>query len=133
MLAHLHKTRSLPRSVQILYSFKSVSQDVNKILFLDRLMSIAAANKDKVMLELYNTGIATIEKEDAGMAGQDHFRFSSRRMDFDDLVRALGPFEERPGVVFYICGPPAMTDQFTQFLRQQEGIDDSQVKCEKWW
>lgn len=35
--------------------------------------------------------------------------------------------------VTYVCGPPAMTDQFVDGLRGVDGVHPGDVCCEKWW
>lgn len=56
-----------------------------------------------------------------------------RRIKHEDLMEALGPVEERKGVVVYICGPPGMTDEFVKVMSRAEGIERERVLCEKWW
>ena len=56
-----------------------------------------------------------------------------RRMTEEDLVDALGPLNERNGVVAYVCGPPAMTDWAVDTLETTEGMENRRVFCEKWW
>ena len=35
--------------------------------------------------------------------------------------------------VVYICGPPAMTDEIVRRLKEEEGMEERRVLCEKWW
>jgi len=55
------------------------------------------------------------------------------RMEQKNLIEALGPVEERKGVVAYVCGPPEMTDWAVQELADAEGVEKERVLCEKWW
>jgi Na+-transporting NADH:ubiquinone oxidoreductase subunit NqrF len=41
--------------------------------------------------------------------------------------------EQRPFSVFYVCGPPDMTDSIVQQLKDTDGVVPEQVFCEKWW
>ena len=50
-----------------------------------------------------------------------------------DLEEALGPVEEREGVVVYVCGPPGMTDWAVAKLKGAVGMRSERVLCEKWW
>jgi hypothetical protein len=56
-----------------------------------------------------------------------------RRIQGHDLDEALGPEERRGTVVVYVCGLPAMTDQFVEWFKKQRGMEERRVLCEKWW
>lgn len=63
--------------------------------------------------------------------------FLSRRMTVDDVTDAVGrdPADRRFAVV-YICGVPAMTDEFVKELTDPKGsvaMEPHRVLCEKWW
>jgi NAD(P)H-flavin reductase len=56
------------------------------------------------------------------------------RIGKDDLEAALGKDRGvRQATLAYVCGPPAMTDQFVDFLSSRDGMDKRKVLCEKWW
>lgn len=40
---------------------------------------------------------------------------------------------QRGQSVYYVCGPPGMTDEVVQYLQKQESIAPECVLCEKWW
>ena len=109
--------------------------DPQRILFLPRLMDLVAAVADpKVTLNLYLTGTG-----DEGRI--EHGRFPNRtfasRITKTDLVRAIDGYQDdsagRAETLCYVCGPPAMTDEFVEFLSQQKGMAQERVLCEKWW
>ncbi|ETI26387.1 hypothetical protein G647_03164 [Cladophialophora carrionii CBS 160.54] len=56
-----------------------------------------------------------------------------RRIQEHDLEEALGPEDRRDTVIVYVCGLPAMTDQFVAWFRTQRGMEEKRVLCEKWW
>ena len=56
-----------------------------------------------------------------------------RRMEVADLLEAIGPVQERMGIVAYVCGPPMMTDWAVNVLSKAEGMEKKRVLCEKWW
>jgi NAD(P)H-flavin reductase len=56
-----------------------------------------------------------------------------RRFEEMDLLDAIGPVENRGGVVAYVCGPPPMTDWAVSVLKGAEGMQSDRVLCEKWW
>lgn len=56
-----------------------------------------------------------------------------RRIGREDLMEALGPVEQRKGVVVYVCGPARMTDEFVEVMGRAEGMEAGRVFCEKWW
>ena len=69
---------------------------------------------------------------DREFLGQHH-SIEYRRFEATDLEAALGPAEERDGVVAYVCGPPLMSDWAVGVLDRSKGMDQKRVLCEKWW
>jgi hypothetical protein len=49
------------------------------------------------------------------------------------LSSAIGNKEEAKATVFYVCGPPDMTDEVVAFLKEQQNVVPEHVLCEKWW
>jgi NAD(P)H-flavin reductase len=45
----------------------------------------------------------------------------------------VGNKVEAKSTVFYVCGPPDMTDEIVEFLKAQDAVDPDKVLCEKWW
>lgn len=70
-------------------------------------------------------------KWDTDYIGNSNIEF--RLFEQQDLEIALGPVEERKGIVAYVCGPPAMTDWAVSVLRRSKGMEEERVLCEKWW
>jgi hypothetical protein len=60
----------------------------------------------------------------------------SRRVAIDDVTAVIGTSEDevRSSLV-YICGPPAMTDEFHAALTSGDGfaMDVNRIMAEKWW
>lgn len=135
----------------------------DQILFMDRIASILAPDTPtagvgrglKGRLRLFLTGTGT----DEGGGGEGTVSFSrrgnnnvegngvegkkgvvpflSRRMTVDDVTDAVGrdPADRRFAVV-YVCGVPAMTDEFVRELTDPKGtvaMEPHRVLCEKWW
>ena len=136
ILGHLIRSTSRPKEIHFVYGTKAEAEmDPQRILFLTRLMDLVAAVADRnVTLNLYLTGTG-----DEGRI--EHGRFPNRtyasRITQKDLVRAIDGYQDdhdgRAGTHCYVCGPPAMTDEFVEFLSQQKGIARERVLCEKWW
>lgn len=57
----------------------------------------------------------------------------THRIDDLALSSAIGNKTEAKSTVFYVCGPPNMTDEFVKFLKEQDSVDPDRVLCEKWW
>ena len=99
---------------------------------------VAAAADANITLSLFLTGTGEEGKIEHGKFPNRTF---ARRISEADLVRALdgykanlyGAEHDRQGTVCYICGPQKMTDEFVNFLRQQPGMAEERVLCEKWW
>ncbi|KAF2703976.1 hypothetical protein K504DRAFT_391407 [Pleomassaria siparia CBS 279.74] len=58
---------------------------------------------------------------------------SPNRMAALDVSINVGTKDEQRKSVFYVCGPPDMTDEITKFLGRQHDVDKARVLCEKWW
>jgi hypothetical protein len=89
------------------------------------------------------SGAFAVER-DGGEGGQDggvlkcdqgriEVPFLRRRMTVRDVEEAIG--DDKEVSVVYICGVPAMTDEFVQALVSPEGfgMDKNRVLFEKWW
>ncbi|KAF2764610.1 hypothetical protein EJ03DRAFT_331719 [Teratosphaeria nubilosa] len=136
----LIKSSARPKEIHFLYGTKAGPEvDPKTILFLPRLMDlIAIADSKDVTLRLFLTGTGDVGRIENGKLLNLTF---ARRMNADDLVNALDGFKnaslgaqyDRAGALCYVCGPQKMTDETVDFLRQQEGMTDDRVLCEKWW
>jgi NAD(P)H-flavin reductase len=129
--SHLHQKDQMPAEVRFLYTVRQpeAGQD---ILFLSRLHSIAQSLPTKQFrLQLHLTGAPPSPMADVPIVPRATVHH--RRVIHSDLLEALGKAEDRAGVVCYICGPPAITDDFVSVLRQAEGMEEERVLCEKWW
>jgi hypothetical protein len=124
-------------------------------LFLSRLSSIFQSfglknsrqdEEEKGRLELYLTGgyagclissnvskNSVDEKEDLKVENATSYTYF-RRIKDDDLQRAVGPDKQaRESSLYYVCGPPEMTDCIVEYIRKQDSVDPERVLCEKWW
>lgn len=119
-----------PARAVFFYSTKVDDEEVDpkKIPFLDRLKRYESDLGDRLSLTLFITG--EYEKLDEPEELPWHL---TRRMQKDDLDRALGDVEKRKRTLCYVCGPPAMTDEFVQYLSDLDGLNSSRVLCERWW
>jgi len=129
----------MPREVHFLYTTKpppaaNSKLKAKEILFLDRLMALAASSstaKSSIHLQLYLTDDSgtKAEFELPSFPGVIHHRRIARA----DLAAAAGSPSEAERTVMYVCGPARMTDEFVEFLRGVEGMNERRVLCEKWW
>lgn len=126
------------RNVRVLYATRRIAEE--EVLFEDRLSAMAEKYKvghagDKLtevnfqftMFESSGRSAKSEEKK-SGVTTKEY-----RRITHDDLIAAMGPEKERANTLVYICGPPAMTDDFVAFLQKLPGMDEARVLCEKWW
>ncbi|KAK6437265.1 hypothetical protein LTR95_006547 [Oleoguttula sp. CCFEE 5521] len=135
MLSHVMQLPQAerPAEVEVVYSTKP-AEPVEKTLFLPRLRSLLEKAEDAggLRVSLFLTGGAKVE------IGEVLERTFHRRLTRDDLLNALDGdgkrgAQGRKGTVVYVCGMPAMTDDFVGFLTRQEGMAPERVLCEKWW
>lgn len=134
IFAHLMSLERRPKKVRFVYGTKVEEGTIKaeRILFLNRLMELIEKQGDiNVQLDLFLT--ATSQKEIDGAADlPEHVK--AGRIEKDGLEAAIGEDRSvRQATVAYICGPPAMTDQFVEFLSSRDGMDKRKVLCEKWW
>ena len=127
---------------------------ITEILFLSRLSSIfqsfglknSRQDEERGRLELYLTGGYTRrlissnvsknsvgEKEDLKVENMTSYTYF-RRIKDDDLQSAVGfDKQARESSLYYVCGPPEMTDRIVEYIRKQYSVDPERVLCEKWW
>lgn len=140
IFSHLISATRRPREIHFLYSTKLGSViDPQRILFLPRLMDLISAAADpNVTLRLFLTDVC-----DNWIPELDRFPNNTfiRRIETHDLLAAVDGYQKRlctqgyirEKTVCYVCGPAKMTDDIVKFLKDQEGISEDRVLCEKWW
>lgn len=148
ILSHLHQhPEQMPRIVKLLYSGRGgPSGSLGSMLFLDRLRKLfAQKSSSNRSFEIFCTAPDVINAQserEANMASNsDKMKVASmhleriwfRRMSEEDLLKALGPVENRRDSVAYVCGPPTMTDWAVDRLKAANGMRERNVLCEKWW
>lgn len=132
------------RSIKVLYTTRPLTEKLGDILFYDRIRRLISANPSaERSLDLYLTGFPSAEEREKGgvrkealgreKSGSEGVSIHHRRITHEDLISALGPVEERRGVVAYVCGPARMTDEFVDVLQGADGMIEERVLCEKWW
>ncbi|KAI0124345.1 NADH-cytochrome b-5 reductase [Xylariales sp. AK1849] len=135
MLSALAEKGDCTFEVQFLYSMKDPGdkRQATKMLFLERLTSIFGGGKVNGDLKLFLTG----GTEGQGIIACDEVElpFQGRRMTISDLQAAVGEPVDRHFTVVYVCGLPAMTDDFVKELTAPNGLDMAPhtVLREKWW
>ncbi|RYP50636.1 hypothetical protein DL769_010924 [Monosporascus sp. CRB-8-3] len=132
------KPDSAPFEVEFLYSMRDPGREHRKaerMLFLDRIVSVFAEGRLKGRLRLFLTGGDEAEGDIplSGAAGYGKVHFRGRRMTADDVATAVGA--DRRFAVVYVCGVPTMTDGFVRRLTDPAGLamEPHRVLCEKWW
>ncbi|KAI1172296.1 hypothetical protein F4777DRAFT_519173 [Nemania sp. FL0916] len=142
-------------------------RDAKRMLFLERIARVFRRGAVKGRLELFLTGGPENTGEGEGKGGESSdggdegervivcdggdgdddedssgpfpIPFYARRCTVEqDVASAVGstPTERRFAVV-YVCGPPAMTDEFVAKLTDPGdgglAMEPHRVLCEKWW
>lgn len=143
-----------PLHIRFLYSTQIPAPSVpdektlDQILFLSRLLNIVQRTRTiskrpaniKLDLDLYLTNLssptaATQASEILNKVTDDSnvsndsplIRVHGQRINKDDLDAK----PQQEDIVYYICGPPPMTDEFVQYLEPVVGKE--RVLYEKWW
>ncbi|KAE8383547.1 hypothetical protein BDV26DRAFT_92416 [Aspergillus bertholletiae] len=138
-----------PFTIHFLYSTKFPSQEaaattssesvLDQILFLSRLRQIirsqSQSHRLRITLDLFATNLR--DASSPRLREQpDDLNIHPRRINQDDLRTALtGPNGgiQPEETVCYMCGPPAMTDEFVATLQGLMGDGSDRVFFEKWW
>ncbi|KAK7514771.1 hypothetical protein IWZ03DRAFT_395174 [Phyllosticta citriasiana] len=148
ILTHLHQTNALSH-LRVRFVYATKAPPAGAVLFLDRLLRIAAHAPNSFELKLCVTGQAEhVERVAAQVqqAGLSNVEVLRRRVGSGDVLTFVGAqdetetdgvgaevLEERCGTVAYVCGPQRMTDEFVGLLGGVEGLGKERVLCEKWW
>jgi NAD(P)H-flavin reductase len=138
IVSHLAEQADVELEVEVLYSFRDPGgeREAEGMLFVERLASIFAREKLRGELKLFLTrsdGPRSPNGPDYVACNEVEVPFQSRRIGPDDLTAAVG--QAMSAVVVYVCGVPAMTDHFVQYLTSKDGpaMEPARVLFEKWW
>jgi predicted ferric reductase len=128
--------------VKFLYTTKTPSGGrMDEILFYERIKETMSELNMRENFQLFLTppnsfsplSPASTKDREVDSQNQEGVTINKRRITHADLLSALGPVEERAGVVCYICGVPRMTDEFVKVVKEAEGMEEGNVLCERWW
>lgn len=121
---------------------------LDQILFLSRLRNILQRTRTitkrpaniKLDLDLFLTNLSSpaaaaqageilnkVTDDDSVSDSRPLIRVHGQRISNDDLDGE----PQQEDTVYYICGPPSMTDEFVQYLEPVVGKE--RVLYEKWW
>lgn len=124
--------------VEVLYSSKDPGGDraADGMLFVERIANIFAGEKLRGNLKLFLTrseGAQAADGPDYVACNEVEVPFQPRRITPDDVTAAVG--QDASAAVVYICGVPAMTDQFVAYMTSKEGpcMEPARVLFERWW
>ncbi|CAO2657768.1 Nn.00g038940.m01.CDS01 [Neocucurbitaria sp. VM-36] len=141
--------------VRLLYSTKVPSRetDQSEVLYLPEIIDlfrIPRTESTRDRIELFFTG--TRDGSDMGTDNEapinplmaltlpnidSHTEVPvlawTHRIDESALSSAIGDEKQAQSSVFYVCGPPDMTDDIVKILKEQEHVKPERVLCEKWW
>lgn len=138
MISCLAEQSDVGFEVEIFYSFKDPSgeREADRMLFVERIANIFAREKLHGNLKLFITRSEvtdSVDGPDYVACNEVEVPFQSRRITTDDITAAVA--RDIAAAVVYICGVPAMTDQFVAYLTSKDGLamEPSRVMFEKWW
>lgn len=125
--------------IRLFYSTKLPSGefDPEEVLFLPRILELVqdrSISLDLFLTEVPKSKLTAISiKLLDECPGKPPLSVQLKRIDEAALKTVVGKEDERAASVFYVCGPPGMTDGLVQQLREIEGVAPERVFCEKWW
>ncbi|KAI9817873.1 MAG: hypothetical protein M1827_000992 [Pycnora praestabilis] len=126
VISHLNQVQQMPEEVVFLYTLRTPGPRTasSDILFLPRLQGLTESTGPmRLDLQLFLTGDGVIT-HDKSLGDLVKYR----RINRDDLLQAIGDEGSRDEVVAYVCGPPAMTDEFVDTLKGVEKMEN-RVLC----
>ncbi|KAF2501569.1 hypothetical protein BU16DRAFT_556048 [Lophium mytilinum] len=137
ILSHIRESNVQLDELRFIYATKISKQDPkeSEILFLPRLLDnfkLPHTSNDgprKERLDLFFTGHQGNLELAKDLPPQTQFR----RLGDRDIEEAAGTVQEKQSSLFYVCGPPTMTDHIVDFLKKQDSVRPDHVLCEKWW
>ena len=154
MLSQINEQETEPE-VRILYSTKVPSSDKKpeEVLFLTRMLELfrkPRSHSTDNCIELFLTGtwdgaplnrqndepihpLMSLTLPQIQSDTEVPVTAWTHRIDDTALASAVGRPEKASGTVFYVCGPPEMTDEIVDWLRNQQHVNPEWVFCEKWW
>jgi hypothetical protein len=154
MLSYIHQ--NYPNlEVRILYSTKVPSRETGptEVLFLPEILDlfrIPRTENTRDRVELFFTGtwdgssmdthgdapiqpLMSLTLPNIDSETEVPVTAWTHRIDDLALASAIGDKNQAKSTVFYVCGPPDMTDEFVKFLKDQNNVIPERVFCEKWW
>ncbi|KAK5662950.1 hypothetical protein OQA88_6362 [Cercophora sp. LCS_1] len=123
--------------VHFLYSMRDpgADRDGKGMLFLERIAGIFAQGGLSGGLRLFLTQGRGVSDEDDDKVHVDELDvpFLRRRICLEDVASIIG--DDKDSSVVYVCGVPAMTDEFVEKLLDPDGLgmDSRRALFEKWW
>jgi hypothetical protein len=126
----------LPRRTTVLYSSRRNRSPDDKnedVLFYDDLLDLASKWNSNDEVDYRYTFFETNPGGRNGEGKEKNVQYRNRRISHEDLLGALGPEDDRANTVVYVCGLPAMTDEFVEALSKAKGMEKRRVLTEKWW
>lgn len=146
IVSHLAEKADPRYTIEFLYSVRDTGDghlQASDVPFLERLAAIfSAPGETKGTLRLFLTNIKNssdasgsgraVGDDDSCMTGLG-LSLKRRRITSEDVADAIG--EDKRFAVVYVCGVPAMTDEFVEKLTLAGGlgIERHRVLYEKWW
>ncbi|KAF3388458.1 Oxidoreductase NAD-binding domain-containing protein 1 [Penicillium rolfsii] len=149
ILSHLNnQTESTqPLNIQFLYSSRlpqdheraAPDESLNQILFLPRIRQIMHSQQQshrlRISLDLFLTNSKSSRL--TPFSAPSDLTIHSKRIEKSDLLSAVvggdGRIDPQESVA-YVCGPPQMTDEMVELLKEILGEGGEQrVFFEKWW
>lgn len=153
MLSWLYGQKDLGFELEVLYSIRRDNGPIQgkRLLFVERLLRMFegigkvgdgaeesnAARKLPGRLRLFLTNSGLSSRTHAvpclGLGERSETLCELRRITCEDVAEAVGA--DKGTALVYVCGVPAMTDEFVEYLTSQDGagIERDRVLLERWW
>lgn len=138
ILSHIGETNT-GTEVRVMYGSKVPRGGVGSIVFVDRIAGLFREGKVRGSVRLFATAEPAQQHLDElsgkGALETAGVEVQRRRMSVKDVEEAVTSGGREDSTLVYVCGPPAMTDEFAAKLISKDGMamDPTKVLTEKWW
>lgn len=129
--------------VTLMYGIRRPKSPDSLPLFIGQFQGMMKENAFPFRLEWYagsNFAAASGTLETEQTSADKNLGYIPSRMTLEDVRQAsrralqhASLDKDDAGVVYYVCGPKTMTDEFVEGIKGFPGVHDEDVLCEKWW
>jgi hypothetical protein len=121
------------KGMHLVYASKFSGPNVEDYLFGQRIQEVRDKCTSPVTLQLFLTGINSQAPSADQLPIRSVVPTTLRRPTIQDIDSLASEQFQWPRTVCYVCGPPAMADEFYGHIASKPGMSSDRLLCERWW